>query len=409
MVKKDSKKTKHEDDYEPELEFSEEISDDDDYDSDSEDFIPDLERKNIKKQIKRKTKKDESESESSISKSVASKNKELKIKEKKAAKEKKVKEPKQPKEKKIKEPKPPKEKKVKQDLDLDYNLNQAYFYAQLSINEKARILEVFKQYYDSKSNNKQTISEDSSQAVATLEKDVPNLRKGKENVNYMLDTLDAIAKDSAKKLNSEIFALKSTTISRELISTYLEAKPTIRECYFFPNVSNEIKVANMLRTCKQTLDVAIFALTNDKIGASIEEAFKRGVKVRLIADDECAKFPGGEVYRLASLGIPTKTDNSFRYHMHHKFAILDNSVVVTGSFNWTSQAVKYNQENILFLECPEIAKQYTEAYNNLWTTFETSIDVEKALSLMKDQADKKATQMEERKKLKEEAKAKEIK
>lgn len=407
MVKKVSKKSK-EDDYEPDVEFSDEISEDDDYDSESEDFIPDLERKNIKKQIKRKVK-DDSESESSVSKSVASKKKELKAKEKKAPREKKVKEPKQPKEKKVKEPKPPKEKKVKEDLDSTFNLNQAYFYAPLSINDKARILEVFKQYFESKSNNKQTISEDTSLVLASLEKDVPTLKKGKENVDYMLDTFDAISKDSAKKLNSEIFALKVTTLSRALISHYLEAKPTVRECYFFPNVCNEIKVANMLRTCKQTLDVAIFALTNDKIGASIEEAFKRGVKVRLIADDECAKFPGGEVYRLAALGIPTKTDNSFRYHMHHKFAILDNSVVVTGSFNWTSQAVKYNQENIMFLECPEIARQYTEAYNQLWTTFETSIDVEKAFSLIKDQVDRKAVQMEERKKLKEEAKEKLVK
>lgn len=59
--------------------------------------------------------------------------------------------------------------------------------------------------------------------------------------------------------------------------------------------------------------------------------------------------------------------------MHHKFAVLDNSVVITGSFNWTSQAVKFNQENILFYENPWLAQQYTDAYNHLWTTFETEI------------------------------------
>lgn len=147
------------------------------------------------------------------------------------------------------------------------------------------------------------------------------------------------------------------------------AKPSVLECYFFPNQANEVHVVNMLRTCKVSLDVAIFTLTNDRIFAAIEEAHNRGVKVRVIADDECCKMFGSDVGRLAAIGVPVKTDNEVKFHMHHKFAVLDNSVVVTGSFNWTVQAVKNNQENILFFECKEIAQQYTEEYNRLWNSF----------------------------------------
>jgi cardiolipin hydrolase len=59
--------------------------------------------------------------------------------------------------------------------------------------------------------------------------------------------------------------------------------------------------------------------------------------------------------------------------MHHKFAVLDESVVITGSFNWTTQAVKNNQENIVFYENKDLAKKYTEEYNKLWTSFITNI------------------------------------
>ena len=59
--------------------------------------------------------------------------------------------------------------------------------------------------------------------------------------------------------------------------------------------------------------------------------------------------------------------------MHHKFAVLDNSVVVTGSFNWTTQAVLHNQENILFYENKSICQKYTNAYNDLWNSFTTII------------------------------------
>jgi cardiolipin hydrolase len=40
-------------------------------------------------------------------------------------------------------------------------------------------------------------------------------------------------------------------------------------------------------------------------------------------------------------------DNNFRLHMHHKFAIIDKIVLLTGSFNWTAQAVNGNQENLI--------------------------------------------------------------
>jgi len=129
----------------------------------------------------------------------------------------------------------------------------------------------------------------------------------------------------------------------------------------------------MIRTCKQTLDVAIFTLTNDKIAAAIEEAFNRGIRVRMIADDECCKMWGSDCVKLASSGIDLKTDNKVNYHMHHKFAVLDNSVVITGSFNWTMQAVKFNQENILFYENKMIAGQYTKEFDRLWNELTTVI------------------------------------
>jgi hypothetical protein len=85
-----------------------------------------------------------------------------------------------------------------------------------------------------------------------------------------------------------------------ITSEYFTYKPTVLETYFFPNPQNEIYVVNMIRTCKETLDVAIFTLTNDKICASIIEAKNRNVKVRVIADDECCKMWGSDVLRIAA-------------------------------------------------------------------------------------------------------------
>jgi phosphatidylserine/phosphatidylglycerophosphate/cardiolipin synthase-like enzyme len=119
--------------------------------------------------------------------------------------------------------------------------------------------------------------------------------------------------------------------------------------------------------------------------------YKRGIKVRIIADDECVKNYGSDVYKLASYGIPCKTDNSAQFHMHNKYAIIDESVIVTGSFNWTTQAINNNQENLLFYEDKELAAQYIKEFNKLWNEFSTVIDKEtaiKQLELEKEKAKK---------------------
>jgi cardiolipin hydrolase len=65
--------------------------------------------------------------------------------------------------------------------------------------------------------------------------------------------------------------------------------------------------------------------------------------------------------------------------MHNKYAIIDESIIVTGSFNWTTQAINNNQENLIFYEDKELASQYLKEFNKLWNEFTTVIDKETAL------------------------------
>lgn len=92
----------------------------------------------------------------------------------------------------------------------------------------------------------------------------------------------------------------------------------------------------------------------------------RGVKVRLISDDECSKFMGADIYHLGLRGIPCTMDDNQKVHMHNKFAIIDKLVLITGSFNWTSQAVNQNQENLIVVENKELIKAYQEEFEKLW-------------------------------------------
>jgi phosphatidylserine/phosphatidylglycerophosphate/cardiolipin synthase-like enzyme len=52
--------------------------------------------------------------------------------------------------------------------------------------------------------------------------------------------------------------------------------------------------------------------------------------------------------------------------MHNKFAVIDNAVILTGSYNWTISASNCNQENILIIESKLVSNNYQNEFNKLW-------------------------------------------
>ena len=245
-------------------------------------------------------------------------------------------------------------------FDPNFKLNQRYFYQNININEWNEINSFIEKFIEQDMNEND---------LDEFFDNHPKISKGN-----VIQLQNAIEKIFSEKQNLEKYKI----LINYIIKKYFKPKPVICECYFFPNPSNEQRVVSMFRTCKKTLDLAIFTFTRDSIAQAILEAYQRGVKVRCIGDDGNSKVKGSDVRLLASVGIPCKTDNNLRFHMHNKMAIIDNSVVITGSFNWTSQAVNKNQDNILFIEDKNIANQYTEYYNKIWESFNTVITQEEA-------------------------------
>ena len=56
--------------------------------------------------------------------------------------------------------------------------------------------------------------------------------------------------------------------------------------------------------------------------------------------------------------------------MHHKFAVFDNSSLVTGSYNWTRSAAEYNEENIVVLYNSALITRFVKESERLWKSLE---------------------------------------
>ena len=89
------------------------------------------------------------------------------------------------------------------------------------------------------------------------------------------------------------------------------------------------------------------------------------VRVRVVTDNDKSFDRGSDAARLRAAGIALATDQSDA-HMHHKFAIVDESLLLTGSYNWTRSAYRENQENILVTEERTVVRSFQETFDALW-------------------------------------------
>ena len=148
----------------------------------------------------------------------------------------------------------------------------------------------------------------------------------------------------------------------ELIDKYMFH---LHKVFFSPGTDIIESISDLLGQATKSLDLCVFTITDDRLATDLLDCLERGIKVRIITDDEKMYDNGSAIQDLKNAGIPVKIDHS-RYHMHHKFGIIDSRIIFTGSFNWTYTASSHNQENMLVTTNFEIVKQYVDQYELLW-------------------------------------------
>lgn len=117
---------------------------------------------------------------------------------------------------------------------------------------------------------------------------------------------------------------------------------------------------------KNTIEVAAYTFTSKPIAIALVNAAKRGVKVRVVADSKSNMGKYSALTFLQHHNVPVRLNNHYSI-FHHKFIIIDNQNVETGSFNFSSSAVKRNAENVLLLtNVPKLAIEYEKEWNRLW-------------------------------------------
>jgi len=129
------------------------------------------------------------------------------------------------------------------------------------------------------------------------------------------------------------------------------------------------KIERLIGESRTSIVAALYRLNNKRLGRALREAAERGVSIRLVLDR--TKYEETQVTReiVANGGFAFRLTHGRKGRtskMHHKFALIDETIVLTGSYNWTDESEEDNYENLLILREPAVIAIYRSEFERLW-------------------------------------------
>jgi len=132
--------------------------------------------------------------------------------------------------------------------------------------------------------------------------------------------------------------------------------PVVDTC-FTPDEDCTSLIVNTLGTAQRTVRVLAYSFTSPEIGQALAAAKACGVDVRVVLDKSQRSSHSDAVTALRNAGVPIQIDELSGI-AHNKVMEIDESVVITGSFNFTKSAQKRNAENLVIIRDQRTASRF---------------------------------------------------
>jgi phosphatidylserine/phosphatidylglycerophosphate/cardiolipin synthase-like enzyme len=138
------------------------------------------------------------------------------------------------------------------------------------------------------------------------------------------------------------------------------------EVYFSPDDGVANRLEELLQGAQESIYFLAYSFTSNSLGEAIMERAKAGVTVAGIMDNgQAASNMGTEYDAFMLAGLDVWLDGNEGL-MHHKVLIIDESIVVTGSYNFTANAEENNDENVIILHDTAAAAIFMEEFQRVY-------------------------------------------
>lgn len=138
--------------------------------------------------------------------------------------------------------------------------------------------------------------------------------------------------------------------------------------YFSPGEECLQAILSKIRGSSKKIRICLFTISDNRITEALISKSRQGVNVKIITDNDKMFDKGSDIEELHRAGISIRVDETDN-HMHHKFALFDGDITLTGSYNWTRSAERYNHENILITDSNKVLREFNKEFEILWNEF----------------------------------------
>lgn len=180
----------------------------------------------------------------------------------------------------------------------------------------------------------------------------------------------SLAKDAIDATNGTMIVEWLEELVKVFQPSAVDGKEDLAEAWFSPHSDCPQRIRSLLAQAKRTVDICVFTITDDQLTSAVLDAHRRGVRIRIITDDDKSADLGSDAERFLQVGIELRIDRS-PYHMHHKFAVFDDAVLLNGSYNWTRGAAANNEENFIVTSNSRLVALFSKTFEGLWKQFQS--------------------------------------
>jgi len=137
------------------------------------------------------------------------------------------------------------------------------------------------------------------------------------------------------------------------------------DVYFSPDDNVQASFVDLVNNAQQSIYFMAFSFTADEIGDAVRNRARDGVVVAGVMETEQVNSNIGtefDLFKQAALDVLRDGNDG---QMHHKVMIIDESIVILGSYNFTNSAETKNDETLIVVYSKEIAAQFMAEFQRI--------------------------------------------
>ena len=137
------------------------------------------------------------------------------------------------------------------------------------------------------------------------------------------------------------------------------------QVYFSPEDKVMDRIIPIVSSAQSNIRFLAFSFTDFPLAQAMINRAADGVDTAGIYEKVGSETEGSELQSFFCAHVPVRQDGNPKF-LHDKTIIIDNHIVISGSFNFSSNATENNDENVIIIDNPDIASLYMQEFTKLW-------------------------------------------